>query len=150
MQRVAGDPLPAVQQPAQISERTLDPDTAGGLDGERRAGLVGDRAGAADARGDVRWLTIGAPAEERLEESRWLVDVEPDFVDLVAGQPQVGSVTVAGPVAAEGTVTVASRRIGTIRTGSDAMCNSRLATLPNGIQGRSVRLLEPSTSSLAR
>jgi hypothetical protein len=34
----------------------------------------------------------------------------------------------------------------TIRTGRVAMCSSRLATLPSGIRGRSVRLLEPKTT----
>jgi len=39
--------------------------------------------------------------------------------------------------------------LGTIRTGRVAMCSSRLATLPSRRRGRSVRLLEPSTTRRA-
>ena len=41
-----------------------------------RAHLVGDRADAADARGDVGRLAVGAAAQERLEEARRLEDAE--------------------------------------------------------------------------
>jgi hypothetical protein len=36
-----------------------------------------------------------------------------------------------------------------MRTGRAAMCRSRLATLPSSKRGRSVRLLEPSTTMRA-
>jgi len=89
VQRVALDPLPAVQQPAQVGDRLGDGDAAGGLDRRARAHLVGDRADAADAGGDVRRLGIRAAAQERLEEAGRLVDVEPRFFDLVSAGPHV-------------------------------------------------------------
>ena len=50
VQRVALDPLAAVEQPAQLAQRPVDDDAAGILDGVDGARLVGDRADAADAR----------------------------------------------------------------------------------------------------
>ncbi len=89
MQRVALDPLPAVQQPAQVGDRLGDGDAAGGLDRRARAHLVGDRADAADAGGDVRRLGVRAAAQERLEETGRLVDIEPRLFDLVTAGPDV-------------------------------------------------------------
>ncbi len=89
VQRVALDPLPAVEQPAEFGDRALDGDAAGGLDGLARAHLVGDRADAADPGGDVRRLGVGPSAEERLEEAGRLVDVEPGLFDPVAAGPEV-------------------------------------------------------------
>ena len=84
VQRVAGDPLAAVQQPAQVGDRPVDGHPARGLDGQERARLVRDRADAADPGRDVRRLPVRAPAKERLEEPRRLVDVEANLVHLVA------------------------------------------------------------------
>ena len=64
-------------------------DAAGFLDRRARAHLVGDRADAADAGGDVRRLGVRAAAQERLEEAGRLVDIEPRFFDLVAAGPDV-------------------------------------------------------------
>ena len=74
VQRVALDPLPAVEQPAHQPDLLRDPDTAGVLDRVARAHLVGDRADAADPRGDVRWLGVSTAAQQCLEEPRRLVD----------------------------------------------------------------------------
>src|SRR5262249_23595212 len=46
--------------------------------------LVGDRADPADARGDVGWLGVAAPAQQRLEEAGRFVDVEADVGDHAA------------------------------------------------------------------
>ena len=76
VQGVAGDPFPAVQQPAQVSQRRVEHGAAGLLDGVTCAGLVGDRADPADAGGDIRRFGVGAAAQERFEEPRRLVDVQ--------------------------------------------------------------------------
>ena len=54
-----------------------------------RAHLVGDRADAADAGGDVRRLGVRAAAQERLEEAGRLVDIEPCLFHFVAAGPDV-------------------------------------------------------------
>ena len=51
-------------------------DPAGVLDRLPGAGLVGDRADAADARGDVGDLGVLPAPQERLEEARRLVDLQ--------------------------------------------------------------------------
>lgn len=89
MQGVALDPFPAVQQPAQVGDRAFDGDAAGVLEGQARAHLVGDGANAADPGGDVRRLGVGSAAQERLEETGRLVDVQAGLFDTVAASPQV-------------------------------------------------------------
>jgi len=84
VQRVAADPFPAVQQPAQVRDRTVHARPAGVFDCLAGTGLVGDGADAAHAGGDVGGLGVGATAQERLEEPGRLVDVEPDLVHPVA------------------------------------------------------------------
>ena len=74
VERVALDPLAAIEQPAEIAERSLDRDPEGVLDRPAGAHLVGDRADAADPGGDVRGLVAGAAAQEGLEETRRLED----------------------------------------------------------------------------
>ena len=86
MQRVGLDPLAAVKQPPQRAQLALHADAAGRLERVDRAHLVGDRADAADARGDVRHLAEVPPAQERLEEARGLVDAELDVAHLAAAQ----------------------------------------------------------------
>src|SRR5215469_15353765 len=74
VQGVAGDPLAAVEQPTQRSDRLVYVNSADGLDRLPGAGLVGDRAYAADPSGDVGDLGVLPAAQERLEESWRLVD----------------------------------------------------------------------------
>ena len=56
VQRVALDPLAAVDQAAQGAQLAIHLDAERVLHGVDRAHLVGDGADAADARGDVRQL----------------------------------------------------------------------------------------------
>jgi len=90
VQGVAGDPFPAVQQPAQAGERWVESGPARLLDGVAGAGLVGDRADPADPGGDVGWLGVGAAAQERFEKPRRFVDVQLGPLDLAVadGDPQ--------------------------------------------------------------
>ncbi len=81
VQRVALDPLAAVEEPAQQADRLRDLDAAEALHRVDRAHLVGDRADAADARRDVGRLAERAAAQERLEEARRLEDPELDVLD---------------------------------------------------------------------
>jgi len=76
VQRVALDPFAAVDQPAQCSELTLDTDAARVLHRMHGAHLIRDRADAADACGNVRRLGELPSAQERLEESRWLENLQ--------------------------------------------------------------------------
>ncbi len=85
MQGVAGDPFSTVEQASQVGDRAVHGDAEGVFDGQAGAHLVGDRADAADAGGDVGWLGAGPSAQERLEEPRRLVDLEPDVADLARG-----------------------------------------------------------------
>jgi hypothetical protein len=89
VQRVTADPFPAIQQPAQVRDRAVDTCPARVLDRLAGAGLVGDGADATDPRRDIRWLGVGAAAQERLEEARRLVDVEPHLVHPAAAHPDV-------------------------------------------------------------
>ena len=89
VQRVARDPLPAVQQPAQRGNRLAGLHPADSLDCQVCAGLVGDRADTADPGGDVRGFSVGPPAQEGFEESGWLVDIEPDLLDQVVDHSHV-------------------------------------------------------------
>ena len=82
VERVAFDPLAAVQKPPQHADRLGDLDAADLLHRVDRAHLVRDGADAADARRDVRRLEEGAPAEHRLEEPRRLEDPELDVLDV--------------------------------------------------------------------
>src|SRR5215468_66336 len=79
---MALDPLAAVDEPPQRGDRLGDLRAAGVLDGRTRAHLVGDRADAADPRGDVGRFGVPSSAQQRLEEPGWLVDVEPRLGDL--------------------------------------------------------------------
>ena len=76
VQRVALDPLAAVQQPAQQPQLLRNRYAAGVLDRQARAHLVGDGADPADAGGDVRGFRPRPAAQERLEEPRWLEDAQ--------------------------------------------------------------------------
>ena len=82
VQRMALDPLAAVQQVAKVADRRVERGAAGRLDRLARAHLVGDRADAADAGRDVGRFGVGAAAQEALEESRWFEDAQSHIVDL--------------------------------------------------------------------
>ena len=82
VQRVALDPLAAVQETTQFVQRSVDRDAARRFDRVACAHLVGDRADSADARRDVGRLREPAAAQERLEEPRRLVDAQLYVVHL--------------------------------------------------------------------
>ena len=94
VERVALDPLPAVEEAAQVGEGTVDRDAAQRLDGVAGAHLVRHRADAADPGGDVRRLGVGPPPQHRLEEARRLVDPQLD-----GAQDPVTDDDVHGPLA---------------------------------------------------
>ena len=87
VERVALDPLAAVEEPPQEPDRLAHLDPADVLHRVDRAHLVRDRADAADAGGDVGRLEEGAAAQERLEEARRLEDPQLDLVDLAVDEP---------------------------------------------------------------
>ncbi len=89
VQRVALDPLAAVDQAAQRPQLPLDLDPQRVLHRLAGAGLVGDRADAADPGGDVGGLLEAAAAQQRLEEARRLVDPQLDVEHLLAAQAHV-------------------------------------------------------------
>ncbi|WVT80702.1 hypothetical protein VTA80_01860 [Pengzhenrongella phosphoraccumulans] len=82
VQRVALDPLAAVQQPPHGPDRVGHADTARVLEREARAELVGDRADPADAGGDVRRLGPRPTPQERLVEAGRLEDPQLDRADV--------------------------------------------------------------------
>jgi hypothetical protein len=85
VQSVTRDPLSAVQLPAQIGKGAFHCGSAGGLDREVRARLIGDWAYPAHSGRNVGRFGIRPPPQERLEETRRLVDFEPDILDPLAG-----------------------------------------------------------------
>src|ERR1035441_9463894 len=84
VQDVALDPLAAIEEPAEVPDGARDGDAAGVLHRVDGAHLVGDRADAADPRGDVGRLGEVPSPEERLEEPGRLVDPELHLLDLVS------------------------------------------------------------------
>ena len=76
VQRVALDPFAAIEQPPEIAQRPRNGDAERVFHRMHRAHLIGDRADAADARGDVGHLGEGAAAQEGFEEARRLEDAE--------------------------------------------------------------------------
>src|SRR5215475_7791369 len=78
MQRVAFDPLAAVEQPSQVGDRTVHSDSARVLDGLAGGHLIRHRADPADARRDVRWFGVAPATQHRLEEARRLVYFQRD------------------------------------------------------------------------
>src|SRR5581483_10347761 len=86
VQRVALDPLAAVEEPAQQADGLRDLDAAEALEGVHRARLVGDGTDAADARGDVGSLAERAPPQHRLEEARRLEDAQLDVLDVAVAE----------------------------------------------------------------
>ena len=76
------DPLAAIQEPAELVQRSVHGNAARGFDGVACTHLVGDRADPAYARSDVGRFGVPAPAQERFEESRRLVDAQLDVANL--------------------------------------------------------------------
>ncbi len=74
VQHMALDPFATVEQTAQFAQLALDLEAEDLLHRVDRTHLVGDRADAADARGDVRRFAVAAPAQESLEETRRFED----------------------------------------------------------------------------
>ena len=87
VERVALDPLAAVEQSAQVADRLGHLDAAQVLERVDRARLVRDRTDAADPRRDVRRLGRAAAAEEGFEEAGRLEDPKLDVLDPVAFEP---------------------------------------------------------------
>ncbi len=87
VERVALDPLAAVEEPPQHLDRLTDFDAAGVLHRLDGAHLVRDRTDPANARGDVGRLEERATAEERLEEPGRLEDPQFHLVDLAVDDP---------------------------------------------------------------
>ena len=89
VQRVALDPLAAIEEPAQDAGRRVDHDPQRVLDGVHAAHLVGDRTDPADPRDDVEHLAEPASAQQRLEKSRRLENAEADTFDLAVANSQI-------------------------------------------------------------
>ena len=82
VERVALDPLAAVEQAAQGADGRVELDAGGVLEGVDGAHLVGDRADAADAGDDVEDLVRRPAADQPLEVARRLEDAEVRLDDL--------------------------------------------------------------------
>jgi hypothetical protein len=89
VQHVALDPLAAVDHAAQRGDLRRHRDAQRLFDRLARAHDVGDRADAADPRGDVGRVGRRTPAQQRLEEAGRLEDAELDRLDLAVAQPDV-------------------------------------------------------------
>ena len=87
VQRMALDPLAAVQQPPQPPNVFCDFDAQRRFESMHRTHLIRDRADAADACGDVRHLLQLAASQQSLEQPRWLEDRELHLLDAVSHQP---------------------------------------------------------------
>ena len=90
VERVALDPLAAVEQAAERADGGVDLDPETVLEGMDRGHLVGDRADPADAGDDVDDLVRRPPDDEALEVARRLEDLEVGFLDhaVVDAQPE--------------------------------------------------------------
>ena len=87
VEHVALDPLPAIDQPAQVPQRSLDPHAEDRLHRLHRPHLVGNGADATDPCGDVRRFLVETSSQQALEETRRLEDSQLDIGHLVAAQP---------------------------------------------------------------
>ena len=80
------DPLPAVQQPAQLHELRIDRHAADIFDRVAGTDLIGDGTDPTHPRGEVRRLGVGPAAQEGLEEPWRFVDVQLHTLDVAVGQ----------------------------------------------------------------
>ena len=117
VERVALDPLPAVEEAAQVGQGTIDRDAAQRLDGVAGAHLIRHWADAADPGGDVRRLGVGPPPQHRLEEARRLVDPQ-----LHGAQDPVTDDDVHRPLTLDARASVSTR---SVRSPSGAVTASR-------------------------
>ena len=88
VQRVALDPLAAVEQPAQRPNGRVDLDAQEILERVDRGHLVGDRADPADARDDVQHLVRRPTDDQLLEVAGGLEDGELRLDDLAVADDQ--------------------------------------------------------------
>ena len=116
VERVALDPLAAVEQPPQFGDVAGDLDPTCLLDRPARRHLVRDRADAADARRDVGRFGVAPSPEEPLVEARWLVDPQLD-VDQAA----VDDLDVHRTLALDAGQRVGAQPAGTCPMGHDAL-----------------------------
>src|SRR6185437_6661634 len=72
VQRVALDPLTAVDEPSQVAQRPLNAQAENLLQRVNRAHLVRDRTDAANARDNVRHFFVMSSLQESFEEPRRL------------------------------------------------------------------------------
>ena len=86
VQHMAFDPLAAIQHPPQVAQRAVDRDAQGRLHRVNRTHLVGDRADAADPRGDVGGFGEIAALKESFEKPGRLEDAEFGAHDLAVAQ----------------------------------------------------------------
>jgi len=89
MQRVAFDPLAAVNKPAQQSQLTIDLRTERVLDGVGGTHLVRDGADAANPRGDIGNFGKIATAQEGLKKTRRLKDFQLDVNHFIVADLDV-------------------------------------------------------------
>ncbi len=87
VEHVALDPLPAVDEPPQLPQGTFHLHPEDGLHGVHRAHLVGDRADAADAGGDVGGVAEAAAPQEGFVEPGRLEDAELGDLHLPVPDP---------------------------------------------------------------
>jgi hypothetical protein len=87
MQRMALQPLAAVEHPSHVPYPAAGVDAEGVLQRLRGSHLVGDRADAADPRGDVEDLFISPALEEFLEVTGWLEEIQGEILDEVVFYP---------------------------------------------------------------
>ena len=91
MERVALDPLAAVEQPAQRADGRVDRDPGQVLERVDGAHLVGDRADPADAGDDVEDLVRRPADDQLLEVARRLEDREVRLDDLAVADDAGGA-----------------------------------------------------------
>ena len=89
MEGVGLDPLTAIKEAAQVPQGAGDLHSQSVLHGVHRAHLVGHRADAADAGGDIRGFVELPASQESLEEPGRLEDLQLDFGHGAAFDPEV-------------------------------------------------------------
>src|SRR5208283_4563332 len=87
VQRMAFNPLAAIEQPAQLANGAFDVDAESLLSGVTGAHLIGNGADAANARGDIGSFAEFAAPEKSFKEARRFEDVELHFHDALIAHP---------------------------------------------------------------